>query len=42
MELSQLKYFVAIANHGSFTKAAETFYMTQPSLSAGIKKLEQE
>ncbi|UJB67669.1 LysR family transcriptional regulator [Acaryochloris sp. 'Moss Beach'] len=28
MELSQLKYFVAIANYGSFTKAAETLYVT--------------
>ncbi|MGR3273758.1 LysR family transcriptional regulator [Acaryochloris marina NIES-2412] len=28
MELSQLKYFVAIANHGSFTKAAEPLYVT--------------
>lgn len=42
MELSQLKYFVAIANHDSFTKAAETLYVTQLSLSVGIKKLEQE
>lgn len=42
MELYQLQYFVAIANNGSFTKAADTLYVTQPSLSAGIKKLEQE
>ena len=42
MELSQLQYFVAIAKHGSFTKAADALYVTQPSLSAAIKKLEQE
>ncbi|BDM83305.1 LysR family transcriptional regulator [Acaryochloris marina] len=42
MELYQLQYFVAIAENGSFTKAADTLYVTQPSLSAGIKKLEQE
>lgn len=42
MELSQLKYFIAIAKYGSFTKAAQTLYVSQPSLSAAIKKLEQE
>ena len=42
MELFQLKYFIAIAEHGSLTKAAESLYVTQPSLSAGMKKLEQE
>jgi DNA-binding transcriptional LysR family regulator len=42
MEIYQLKYFVAIADSGSFTKASESLYISQPSLSAGIKKLEQE
>ncbi len=42
MELFQLQYFVAIANTGSFTKAAEDLYVSQPSISSGIKKLEQE
>lgn len=42
MELYQLKYFVAIAEKGSFTKASDALYVSQPSLSAGIKKLEQE
>lgn len=42
MELYQLKYFVAIAEEGSFTKASDSLYVSQPSLSAGIKKLEQE
>lgn len=42
MELYQLKYFVVIAQQGSFTKASDVLYISQPSLSAGIKKLEQE
>lgn len=42
MELYQLQYFVAIAKSGSFTKAADTLYVTQPTLSAAIKKLEKE
>lgn len=42
MELYQLKYFVTIAEKGSFTKASDSLYVSQPSLSAGIKKLEQE
>jgi len=40
IELYQLKYFLAIVETGSFTKAAERVYVTQPTLSAGIKKLE--
>ena len=42
MEAYQLQYFLAIAKEGSFTKASEALYVSQPSLSAGIKKLEQE
>ncbi|MBV8884141.1 MAG: LysR family transcriptional regulator [Chroococcidiopsidaceae cyanobacterium CP_BM_RX_35] len=38
----QIRYFVAIVETGSFTKAAERLFVSQPSLSAGIKKLEQE
>ncbi|WP_417624939.1 LysR family transcriptional regulator [Paremcibacter congregatus] len=40
IELYQLKYFLAVVETGSFTKAAERVYVTQPTLSAGIKKLE--
>lgn len=40
MEIYQLKYFLAVVETGSFTKAAERVYVTQPTLSAGIKKLE--
>ena len=42
MELYQIRYFLTIAEVKSFTKASEQLYVSQPSLSAGIKKLEQE
>jgi len=42
MDLSQIRYFLAITKTGNFTKAAERLFISQPSLSAGIKKLEQE
>jgi len=42
MDLYQIRYFVTIAQTGNFTKAAERLFVSQPSLSAGIKKLERE
>lgn len=42
MDLYQIRYFLTIAELGNFTKAAEKLYVSQPSLSAGIKKLERE
>lgn len=42
MDLSQIQYFLAIIETQGFTKAAERLFVSQPSLSAGIKKLEQE
>lgn len=36
----QLRYFVSLAEHLHFRKAAEATYVTQPTLSAGIKELE--
>lgn len=42
MELHQLRYFVAVAELGSFTRAAEKCDVAQPSLSQQIIKLEKE
>ena len=42
MELSQLRYAVAIAETGNFTRAAERCHVTQPSLSQQILNLEGE
>ncbi len=42
MEIYQLRYFMAVVETGSFTKAAENLFISQPSLSTGIKKLERE
>jgi len=42
MELHQLRYFCAIAETGSFSKAAVKTHISQPSLSQQIRKLEDE
>ncbi|GAB6991028.1 LysR family transcriptional regulator [Paenibacillus pini] len=42
MELRDLKSFIEVANHKSFTHAAEHSFLTQPSLSKSVKKLEHE
>ncbi|GAB4140766.1 MAG: LysR family transcriptional regulator [Sphingomonadales bacterium] len=41
IDLRLIRYFLAVVDTGSFTKAAERAAVTQPSLSAGIAKLEQ-
>lgn len=38
--LKHLRYFVALANHKHFGKAAEACFVTQPTLSAALKELE--
>ena len=42
MEVHQLRYFCAVAEAGSFTRAAEREQVAQPSLSQQIMKLEEE
>ncbi len=42
MNLRQLEYFVALAERGSFTRAAEACHVAQPSLSQQIRGLEAE
>jgi LysR family hydrogen peroxide-inducible transcriptional activator len=42
MEVHQLRYFCAVAETGSFTRAAEREQVAQPSLSQQIMKLEVE
>jgi LysR family cyn operon transcriptional activator len=42
MELTQLKYFSEIARHGHMTRAARALGVTQPALSAVVRKLEAE
>lgn len=42
MNLGQLRYFIALAEAGSFTGAAALMYVAQPSLSQQIRALEAE
>ena len=42
MELQQIRYFLAIHEHGGFSRAALACDVSQPALTAAIKKLETE
>jgi DNA-binding transcriptional LysR family regulator len=42
MNLAFIRYFLAVAETGNFTAAAERCHVTQPTLSAGIARLEDE
>lgn len=42
MTLQQLKYVIAVADHHSVSQAAQSLFISQPSLSNAIKELEQE
>ena len=41
INFAHLRAFHAIASHGSFTRAAQASHLTQPTLSAHLKALEQ-
>ena len=42
MTLTQLEYTLAVAEEGNFTVAAEKCFVTQPTLSMQVQKLEDE
>lgn len=38
IKILQLEYFIAVVDNNSFTKAADFLHISQPSLTATIKK----
>ena len=42
MDIRQIHYFIEVVKHGSFSKAAEHLYISQPTISNVIKDLEEE
>ena len=42
MDISNYASFIAVAEHGTFSKAAETLYITQPAVSKRIALLEEQ
>jgi LysR family nitrogen assimilation transcriptional regulator len=42
LELRQLRYFVAIVDHGSLSRAARILHIVQPALTAQLHQLEEE
>jgi LysR family transcriptional regulator, carnitine catabolism transcriptional activator len=42
MDLRKLSFFLAVIDHGTFTKAATAQFVSQPGLSQGIRELEHE
>ena len=42
MDLGQIEAFVQVAQHRSFSKAAESLFLTQPSVTARIQSLERD
>ena len=42
MDLKNLRYFVEVTEHGSFSKASRTLHVTQSALSKAVQLLEEE
>ncbi len=42
MDFKQLEAFAAVVDYGSFSEAARRLYLTQPTISAHIRALENE
>jgi DNA-binding transcriptional LysR family regulator len=42
IEFRHLRYFVAVFDHRSFTRAADRLYVSQPTISKGIRELEDQ
>ena len=42
MTLTELKYIIAVARERHFGRAAESCFISQPSLSVAVRKLEEE
>ncbi|MGH3679046.1 MAG: LysR family transcriptional regulator [Natronosporangium sp.] len=42
MNLSHLRYFAAVVEHGNVTRAAELLYVAQPTVSAALRTVERE
>ena len=42
MEFKQLEAFVAVVDYGSFSESARKLYLTQPTISAHVRSLEEE
>jgi DNA-binding transcriptional LysR family regulator len=42
MEIREIRYFLAVADAGSFTRAAEQLDLSQPAITSGVRRLESE
>lgn len=42
MDIRQLTYFIAVAETKNYSHAAKSLFVTQPTLSQSIKKIESE